>query len=142
MIQRNLIAFALESAISAQLFLFAIFLLSSRRRRVPALYLLAALSGCLAAMIAGNLLIRSTGWFWLADMVLFLDLLTPAVIYLYVRQVHHPVALLKSADAAHVLPALVGIAAWKSGLLSSMDVYAILCWGAYLAATTYYFSRD
>jgi AraC-like DNA-binding protein len=33
----------------------------------------------------------------------------------------------------HGLPATIGIAAWKTGLLPSMDVYVIACWMGYLA---------
>ncbi|HXL98508.1 MAG TPA: hypothetical protein VN932_01155, partial [Rhizomicrobium sp.] len=61
MIRRDLIAFALESAIGAELALFAGFLLSSPRRRSPALYLLAGLALGLAAMMAANLLIGGAG---------------------------------------------------------------------------------
>ena len=137
----RLAAFALESAISAQLALFAAYLLSSRIR-APALYFLAGLSTVLASMIVGNLLIGMARWSWLGDAVLFLDLLAPPLVYLYVRQMRQPPPSLQLADAAHVLPAVVGFAAWKTGFLPSMDVYVIVCWAAYLAAAAYFFRHD
>jgi len=137
----RLVAFALESAISAQLALFAAYLLSSRAR-APALYVLAGLSAALAAMIAGNLMIGATGWPWLGDVVLFLDLLAPPLVYLYVRQMRHPASQLRLVDVVHALPAALGLAAWKANLLSSMDVYVIGCWTAYLAAAAYHFLHD
>jgi len=137
----RLVAFALESAISAQLALFAVYLLSSRSRG-PALYFLAGLSAALAAMIAGNLLIGIVGWPWFGDTVLFLDMLVPPLVYLYVRQMRQPAPRLGVACAAHVLPAVLGLTAWKSGLLSSMDFYVIGCWTAYLAAAVYFFVHE
>ncbi len=133
-------AFAFESAIGAQLILFAGFLLSSRRR-APALYLLAALSVAFAAMIVANLLAGVAGWLWTADLVLFLDLVSPAIAFLYVRQIRQPEVSMRPADLVHILPAILGVAAWKAGLLSSMDVYVIGCWGLYLAAASRSFSR-
>jgi AraC-like DNA-binding protein len=136
----NLVVFALESAVCAQLMLFAAFLLSSRRRNTVH-YLLAALSVVLAAMIAGNLLIGVAGWHRLADAVLFLDLVAPALFYLYVRQVRRSNASLHRTDAAHALPAIVGIAGWEAGLLSTMDFYVIAVWSLYLGAAGAGFAR-
>lgn len=134
------IALILESAISAQLLLFAAFLLSSPRRTAP-LFLLAGISLALAAMIAGNLLIGRTGWLWLGDLVLFLDMLLPALAYLYVQQIGQGAAPLSAADAIHVLPAITGFVLWRFGALRSMDVYVIGCWTAYLAASVVFFAR-
>ena len=134
-------AFALESAIGAQLILFAGFLLSSRRR-APALYLLAALSGALAAMILANLLVGAAGWDWTTDGVLFLDLISPAITYLYVRQIRHPDVRMRPADLIHGLPPIFGVVAWKTGLLASMDLYVIGCWTLYLTAASLSFARN
>jgi AraC-like DNA-binding protein len=136
----NLVVFALESAVCAQLMLFAAFLLSSRRRNAVH-YLLAALSAVLAAMIAGNLLIGVAGWHRLEDAVLFLDLVAPALFYLYVRQVRRSNASLHRIDAVHALPAVVGIASWEAGILSTMDYYVIAVWGLYLGAAAFAFAR-
>jgi AraC-like DNA-binding protein len=138
--RRELVAFALESAIAAQLTLFVVFLLSSRRR-APAAYLLAGLSGALATMVAANLLIGAAGWRWLADPVLCLDLLAPPLLYLYVRQIRLHSGPMRMRDLGHLLPALVGVAAWKGGAFASMDAYVILCWGSYLSAATCLFAR-
>ena len=109
---------------------------------MAALYLLAGLSIVMTAMIAGNLLIAALGWFWMADFVLFFDLLAPALFYLYVRQVHFPVRKLTLVDFSHALPAVLGLAAWRLGLLSTMDAYVIACWTLYLAAAMFFFMRD
>ncbi len=137
----RLAALALESAISAQLVLFCIFLLSNHLRG-PALSLLAGLSGTLAAMAGANLLASAAGGPRLGDAVLFLDLVAPALVYLYVRQIRWPAPALHGTDLLHVLPATAGLTAWKAGLLSSMDVYVILCWTGYLAIAGYRFVRD
>ena len=133
-------AFAFESAIAAELALFAVFLLSSRQRRSPALYLLAALAAGLALMMSANLLIGVAGWAWLGDVVLCLDLLAPPTVYLYIRQIHHPPRLLRRLEALHVLPALAGMMLWESGALASMDVYVNTCWFGYLAISSYQFA--
>jgi AraC-like DNA-binding protein len=133
--------FALESAISAQLVLFAGFLLSSRRR-APALYLLAALSCALAVMILANLLAASAGWLWTADFVLFLDLGSPPIVFLYVREIRQPEVRMRPADLIHALPQMVGIVAWKADLLPSMDLYVIGCWALYLTVATLTFARN
>lgn len=138
---RSLIALALESAIAAELALFTLYLLSHPRRRTTALRLLAALSFCMGALVGGNLLIRLTGARWLPDMLLFLDLLAPPLVFLYVSQMQwksHPLA---PADGLHALPAVLGIAVWKAGLLDSMDLYVNLCWFGYLATTATVFVR-
>ena len=139
---REIADFALESAIGAQLALFAAFLLSSRRRSSPALYLLAGLAAGLSLMMAANLLIGAVGWVWLADFVLCLDLLAPPSVYLYVRQIRQPPARLRPLEGLHVLPALAGMAFWEFGALSSMDLYVNTCWFGYLALAAHdYFSH-
>lgn len=132
MLDRTLIALAFESAIGAELVLFAAFLLSSRRRRAPALYLLAALTLIVAVLMLGNLLISAAGLTWLADVLLFFDLLAPPLVYLYVTQIRHEPRTLVLADGFHAAPALIGIVLWKAGLLSSMDTYVNVCWFGYI----------
>ncbi|HEY3638415.1 MAG TPA: helix-turn-helix domain-containing protein [Rhizomicrobium sp.] len=138
--KQRILTLLLEGAISAEMLLFAVFLLTSRRRSV-ALYLLAGLSLDLAGMIAANLLIAADGLSWLADLVLFLDLLAPALFYLYLGQVHAEARALRPRDAMHALPAFAGLALWRSGILSSMDVFVIGCWSAYLCAAAIRFAR-
>jgi len=132
---RSLIALALESAIAAELALFTVYLLSHPRRRTSALYLLAVLSFCMGALVAGNLLIRLAGVRWLPDTLLFLDLLAPPLVFLYVAQIRWKARHLAPGDGLHALPAVLGTAVWKAGLLYSMDVYVNFCWFGYLAAT-------
>ncbi len=138
--KQRVLALVLEGAISAEMLLFAAFLLTNRRRTL-ALYLLAGLSLDLACMIAANLLIAVEGFSWLADFVLFLDLLAPALFYLYLTQVRSNAEPLRRSAAAHALPALGGLALWRSGVLSAMDVYVIGCWSAYLCAAMVQFVR-
>jgi AraC-like DNA-binding protein len=137
----HLVAFALEAAISAELLLFTAFLLTSRRR-TAALYLLAGLSLVLGAMISANLLIDAADWPRLADLVLFLDLVAPALFFLYVRQVNQPDAPLRARDLLHALPASIGMIAWNSGLFASMDVYVIGCWTIYLTLAIAHLIRN
>jgi AraC-like DNA-binding protein len=141
MIHHDLIAFALESVISAQLALFAAFLLSTPRRRAPALYFLAGLAICLACVTAANLLIGSAGWTWLSDPVLFLDLLVPPLIYLYVVQMRRLPRPVARTDLLHAAPAIVGLVVWKTNLVATMDVYVATCWFGYLLAAGYVFFR-
>ena len=133
-------AFAFESAIAAELALFAAFLLSSCQRRSPALYLLAGLAAGLALMMSANLLIGVAGWTGLGDVVLCLDLLAPPTVYLYVRQIHHPQRRLRPLEALHFLPALAGMVLWESDALASMDIYVNACWFGYLSLALYHFA--
>jgi AraC-like DNA-binding protein len=135
-----LIAFAFESAIGAELVLFAGFLLSSPRRRAPALYLLAGLTLIMAVLMMGNLLIGAAGLVWLSDVVLFFDLLAPPLVYLYVMQIRHEPPELVLTDGLHAAPAAIGIILWKAGLLSSMDLYVNVCWFGYVFLSLAYFA--
>jgi AraC-like DNA-binding protein len=137
----HLVAFALEAAISAEMLLFTVFLLTSRRR-TAAMYLLAGLSLALAGMISANLLSDAVDWPQLADLVLFLDLLAPPLFYLYVKHVHDPEDRLRGRDLVHALPAGIGMIAWNSGLFASMDAYVIGCWTIYLAFAIGHFARN
>lgn len=132
-----LISFSLESAICAELGLFSIYLLSGPRRGGPALYLLAALALCVAGLIAGNLLIAAAGLQNLGDCLLFLDLLLPPLLYLYVLQIRQNARPLTTADALHVLPAVAGLTVWKLQAVDSMDLYVNIFWLAYLAAAAF-----
>jgi AraC-like DNA-binding protein len=132
---RSFIALVLGSAIGAELALFAVYLLSSPRRRAPALYLLAALALCLALLAGGNLLAARFVWAGLPGTLLFLDLLTPPLIFLYAVQIGRGPAPLRRRDALHAAPALLGVVAWEAGLLQSMDIYVNVCWLVYLSAT-------
>jgi AraC-like DNA-binding protein len=140
MTPRALTAFALESAIGAELLIFALFLVS-RSRRNAVLYVLTGLTLVLAAMIVANLAIGVGAWPRLSNDVLFADLLAPALIYLYVRLVGSDGRDLMPRDAAHAIPAMVGLGLWVSGLVRSMDIYVIGVWAIYLSITAYRFYR-
>jgi AraC-like DNA-binding protein len=137
----DLIAVILESAVSAELFLFAAFLLTTHKS-APARYLLAALSAVLALMLVGNLVIGTAHWGAIGDLVLALDLSAPPLVYLYIRQIRQGADPIRSAQLIHALPGVFGISAWKLGLLSNMDIYVITCWALYIAAAAYFLVRD
>lgn len=130
----NPAAFALESATSAELGLFAVYLLSGAQRRSRASYLLAGLTACLALMMAGNILAAYRNWPGLPDAVLFLDLLAPPLVYLYAIAMRPLSRTPTVRDMVHVLPAIAGLAIWVLGLVRSMDLYVNACWSGYLAA--------
>ncbi|HEX4158647.1 MAG TPA: helix-turn-helix domain-containing protein [Rhizomicrobium sp.] len=138
---RQELAFALEGVTSGELLLFAAFLLSNRRRS-PTLRVLAGLSGTMAAMIGANLANSLLDWQPLRDFVLVCDLIAPALLFLYVRQIRQSPARMSATDLVHALPALIGFAAWESGQFSSMDIYVIACWTLYLAASTFVYARE
>ncbi len=48
---------------------------------------------------------------------------------------------MRPTDLVHLLPPLIGVAAWKADLLSSMDLYVIGCWMLYLVAAMQSFAR-
>jgi AraC-like DNA-binding protein len=137
----DLLAIILESAISAELFLFAAFLLTTHKS-APAHYLLAALSAVMALMLVGNLVIGTAHWRAIGDLVLALDLSAPPLVYLYVRQIRQGADPIRPAHLVHALPGVFGIGAWKLGFLSTMDIYVIACWALYIAAAAYFLVRD
>ena len=142
MIRLQLVDFAFEAVIAAQLFLFTSFLMSSPRRHAPALYFLAAIAGSIGFMTAVNLLIGEGAWSRLSDVNLFLELLLGPEIYLYVRQIRQPPPPLRTRDLLHGLPAVLGLTLWESGVASSMDGYVIVCTFAYLTAAMVAVRRD
>src|SRR4051812_27136395 len=95
----------------------------------------------MAGLLAGNLLIGFAGFDWLSDAVLFLDLVGPPLAFLYVTEMRWEPRPLTRADALHGIPAVAGVAIWRIGLLSSMDVYVNVCWLAYLIASGYMLTR-
>src|SRR5579863_9272001 len=119
---RAVVALALESAISAELVLFAVFLLAHKRGRSAALYFLSALALLFAAVLTGNLAIAAWHWGRLSDAILFFDLLIPAATYLYVRQSRSPEPPVGAIDALNVLPAAFGAGLWGVHLIHDMDV--------------------
>ncbi len=135
MTQHELISFALEAAIATQLMVLTVSLLSRPRKAAPALYLLAGITGSVGFMMATNFLIGDGGWRHLSDVNLFLELLLPPTIYLYVSQFRRSPHPLTSTDLYHAAPAIIGILAWETGLTGSMDLYVVFCWFAYLTAS-------
>jgi AraC-like DNA-binding protein len=123
---------ALEVAIATQLVVLTLSLLSRPRRSVPALWILAGITGSPAFMMGTNGLMQAGAWTYLSDVNLFIELLLPPAIYLYVAQFRRPSPPLKWADLMQASPAIVGILTWESGLVRSMDLYVIGCWLGYL----------
>jgi AraC-like DNA-binding protein len=134
MIRRDVMSLALEAAIAAQLVVLTVSLLSRPRKSKPALWLLAGITGSIGFMMATNGLMQGGGWLRLADVNLFVELLLPPGIYLYVRQFRRPAPALRWTDSAHAVPASIGILIWETGWANSMDFYVIACWLGYLAA--------
>lgn len=135
MTRHELIGFALEAAIATQLIVLTISLLSTPRKLAPALYLLAGITGSVGLMMGINFLIAGGGWRDLSGVNLFLELLLPPTIYLYVSQFRRSPRPLTLAHLYHAAPAIVGALVWEAGLIGSMDLYVVSCWLAYLAAS-------
>jgi AraC-like DNA-binding protein len=142
MIRHEVINLALEVAITTQLVVLTLSLLSRPRRSVPALWILAGIAGSTGFMIGTNGLMQGGGWLYLSDVNLFIELLLPPAIYLYVLQFRRPPAPLKWADLVHASPAIIGILLWEAGLVGSMDLYVIGCWLGYLIGAFVFVLRN
>jgi AraC-like DNA-binding protein len=123
---------AMEAAIVGQQAVLACSLASRVRRGGRSVQLLAAIFGSCGLMMVVNLATGGRGP--LGDLNLALDLLVPAEIYLYVSAVRVTGRPLRRVALVHVVPAFVGVLAWKTGVVASMDGYGLACWGAYLGA--------
>ena len=132
MIRQEVINLALEVAITAQLIVLTLSLLSRPKRSVPALWVLAGITGSTAFMMGTNGFIQAGAWPYLSDVNLFVELLLPPAIYLYVAQFRRPASRLNWAALLHASPAIIGILVWEAGLVRSMDLYVIGCWVGYL----------
>ena len=135
------LAVGLEAAVGVLLLLYASFLASNRRDRSAASLLLAALCAAIAVTMGSNLMVQLLGWPVFTDLSLFVDLLAPALILGLVRQARSPPPRLRPAAALNLLPAAIGLVAWKLSRIGSMDPYVIGCWTAYLAAAAWSFAR-
>jgi AraC-like DNA-binding protein len=133
MIRYEVINLALEVAITTQLGVLTLSLLSRPRRSVPALWILAGITGSTGFMMGTNGLMQSGAWMCLSDVNLFVELLLPPAIYLYVAQFRRPPPPLYWVDSVHASPAIIGILVWEAGLARSMDLYVIGCWLGYIA---------
>jgi AraC-like DNA-binding protein len=142
MIRHEVINLALEVAIAAQLLVLTLSLLSRPRRSVPPLWLLAGITGSTAFMMGTNGLMQAGAWMYLADVNLFIELLLPPAIYLYVTQFRRPPPPLRWADSVHASPAIIGILLWEAGLANSMDLYVIGCWLGYLVGALVFILRN
>jgi AraC-like DNA-binding protein len=138
---RQEIVFALEGVTGGELLLFSVFLLTNRKRPAP-LFLLAGLSGAMAAMIGANLVNSVVDWQALRDFVLVCDLMAPALLFLYVRQIRQSPESMNGRDLVHALPAIIGFTAWGCAWLASMDIYVIACWALYLGASIIVVARN
>ena len=141
MIRHEVINLSLEVAITAQLVVLTLSLLTRPKRSVPALWILAGITGSTGFMMGTNGLMQGGAWMHLSDVNLFVELLLPPAIYLYVAKFRRPPAPLKWADSLHTLPALIGILVWEAGFVGSMDVYVIGCWLGYLTAAILFVFR-
>src|ERR1700761_9340661 len=137
----EVIAAVVEGATCVQLCLLAAFLVSRSKPPSSAPYLLAGLCAAIGLMMGANLLIRVTHWPLLAELVLGLDLIAPALVLLLVRQMRQPAPRLRPRDLLYGAPALLGPALWNSGLVASMDPYVIGCWVLYLGRAMVEFGR-
>jgi AraC-like DNA-binding protein len=142
MIGHEVINLALEVAIATQLVVLTLSLLSRPRRSVPALWILAGITGSTGFMMAANGLMQGGTWTFLSDVNLFIELLLPPAIYLYVAQFRRPPPPLSWADSVHASPAIIGILLWESGLVRSMDFYVIGCWLGYLIGALVFILRN
>jgi AraC-like DNA-binding protein len=131
MIRHETISLALEVAIATQLVVLTLSLLRPTRS-APALWLLAAITGSTGFMMGTNGLMQVGAWSSLSDVNLFVELLLPPAIYLYVAQFRRPATPLRWVDSVHAAPAIMGILVWEAGLAGSMDPYVIACWLGYL----------
>lgn len=142
MIRHEVINLALEVAITTQLVVLTLSLLSRPRRSVPALWILAGITGSSGFMIGANGLMQGGAWTHLSDVNLFIELLLPPAIYLYVAQFRRPPPPLNWADSVHASPAIIGILLWEAGLARSMDLYVIACWLGYLIGAFVFILRN
>lgn len=115
----------LEAAIAGQMTLFALFLFASGRAAPARLAL-----GGFAALIGGVALINAAlaagGPGWGRDLTLALELMMAPGLMLIVRQLRsEPPALAPWSTAALLLPAIAGVALWRSGLVGGMDAYVM-----------------
>ena len=134
MIRPEVIGLALEAAIAVQLVVLTASLLSRSRKSKPALWLLTGITGSIGFMMLTNGLMRGGAWHPLLDVNLFVELLLPPAIYLYVSQFRRPPRPLTWVDTAHALPAILGVLLWETGFVHSMDLYVIACWVGYVAS--------
>jgi AraC-like DNA-binding protein len=142
MIRHEVINLALEVAITTQLVVLTLSLLSRPRRSVPALWILAGITGSTALMMGMNGLMQGGVGMYLSDVNLFVELLLPPAIYLYVAQFRRPPPPLDWADSLHASPAIIGILVWEAGLVRSMDLYVIGCWIGYLSGAIVFVLRN
>jgi AraC-like DNA-binding protein len=142
MIRHEVINLALEVAITTQLVVLTLSLLSRPRRSVPALWILAGITGSTGFMMGTNGLMQGGAWMYLSDVNLFIELLLPPAIYLYIAQFRRPPPPLDWADLVHASPAIVGILIWEAGFARSMDVYVIGCWLGYLSGAFVFILRN
>jgi AraC-like DNA-binding protein len=134
MIRHEVISLALEAAIATQLVVLTISLLSRPRKSAPALWILAGITSSIGFMMGTNGLMQGGAWAQLSDVNLFVELLLPPAVYLYVSQFRRPPPPLNWAVLAHASPAIIGILVWEAGLARSMDLYVTGCWLGYLAS--------
>ncbi|HLZ76318.1 helix-turn-helix domain-containing protein [Phenylobacterium sp.] len=130
----GLAAIALEAAAGVLLALYAAVLATAPSDRSRAGLFLSALCAVVALMLGANLAQQIAHWPRLGDLVLFLDLMAPALVLQLVRQARSPPPRLSALDLLHLAPALAGLALWESGRAPAMDAYVIGVWSLYLAA--------
>jgi AraC-like DNA-binding protein len=132
---------ALETAIVAQLALFALFAFLNARKSSDALYFLAALTGLIALMLAGNFLAALLpGLGFVNTLNIALELLVGPALFFYVRQAQAHPKPLERRDTLHLVPALLGVAI-RFNMIAWVDVYVASVLVAYLASSGWLLRR-
>jgi AraC-like DNA-binding protein len=132
--QGNL-AVVLETAISAQLMLFAGVQAMGVVRFGSVKMVLTALTGFVGLAQLLNLLAAAGIAVALRDLNLSLELAIAALIYLYVSHVHEKARAFTRSDLVHFVPAVFGMGLWKSGVLQDMDIFVLAVLGGYAIAS-------
>lgn len=134
MSMRDLLNTLLESSITAQFLLFAMYLIFGSPQKRPLHFALAAL--CLA--IGGASLINTVaiagGISWLHPLNLVLDLAVSPAIYLIVTQAKESAPPVGRECFLHVVPVALGLLIWEYASFIPLNHYMILVHSLYLFA--------
>lgn len=125
----------LETAIAAQMLLFAGVQVAGVGRFCPLRGVLVLVTGCLGLAVALNTLASMGAVPELRDLNLFLELACAAAIYLYVAHAHDGGSRLTLPMATHFAPAAGVFLAWETGLVRHIDVVMLAILSAYAAMT-------
>ncbi len=136
-----MVSAALEAAVVAQLALFTLYAFVSAHKGVGALYFLAALTGLISFMLAGNFLAAQlSGLDFVNTLNIALELLVGPALFLYVYYAQPEPQPLKKRDAFHVVPALLGVTI-RFSVIDFLDIYIAAVLIAYLTASGWLLKR-